>query len=61
MFGTFVKETIPPVYGLTKNIDTFNPIRIAFHEWIDMMRDMRQAPDWKTRLKIPFMPPGWKG
>ncbi len=60
MFGTFVKETIPPVYGLTKNIDTHNPIRIAFHEWIDMLRDMRHAPGWKTRVKIPFMPPGWK-
>jgi len=60
MFGTFVKETIPPVYGLTKNIDTYNPIRIAFHEWVDMLRDMRNAPDWKTRLKIPFKPPGWK-
>jgi sterol desaturase/sphingolipid hydroxylase (fatty acid hydroxylase superfamily) len=60
MFGTFVKETIPPVYGLTKNIDTYNPIRIAFHEWIDMIRDMRLAPHWMTRLKIPFMPPGWK-
>ena len=23
-------------YGLTKNIHTFNPVKIAFHEWADM-------------------------
>ena len=30
----------PPRYGIVKNIDTFNPIRIAFHEWLAIGRDL---------------------
>ena len=30
MFGTFQPEEEKPVYGLTKNVNTFNPIKIAF-------------------------------
>jgi hypothetical protein len=41
MFGTFVPELDEdmPRYGIVKNIGTFNPVRVAFHEWIDMFRD----------------------
>ncbi len=41
MFGTFVaeREDDPPKYGLINNISTYNPIRIAFHEWAAMFRD----------------------
>lgn len=30
MFGTFQPEEEKPVYGLTKNVNTFNPVKIAF-------------------------------
>ena len=33
LFGTFEPEDDAVVYGLTKNIDTFNPWRIAIHEY----------------------------
>ena len=36
LFGTFEPEDEPVVYGLTKNIDTFNPVRIATHEYVDI-------------------------
>ena len=36
LFGTFEREDEPVVYGLTKNIDTFNPARIATHEHADI-------------------------
>lgn len=29
LFGTFEREDEPVVYGLTKKIDTFNPLRVA--------------------------------
>ncbi len=32
MFGSFVAETERPVYGLTKNIGTHNPLKVATHE-----------------------------
>jgi sterol desaturase/sphingolipid hydroxylase (fatty acid hydroxylase superfamily) len=60
LFGTFVPEGDEKVvYGLTKNIYTYNPVRIAFKEWMDLARDVRQAPDWKTAWRYIFAPPGW--
>ena len=59
LFGTFQLEEEHPSYGLTRNIGTYNPIRIAFHEWADIFRDFRAAPDWKSRLHYVFGPPGW--
>jgi sterol desaturase/sphingolipid hydroxylase (fatty acid hydroxylase superfamily) len=45
MFGTFVEETKAdkPIYGVVSNIHTFNPFRIAFHEWVGMARDIGLA------------------
>ena len=40
LFGTFEPEDEPVVYGLTKNIDTFNPAVIASHEYRDIVRDV---------------------
>ena len=59
MFGTFEPERAPVTYGLTKNIETFNPLRIAFHEWIAMFRDAAQASSWRSRLGYLLAPPGW--
>jgi sterol desaturase/sphingolipid hydroxylase (fatty acid hydroxylase superfamily) len=50
MFGTFEPEHEKVIYGLTKNINSYNPLRIAFHEWIDIWRDARSAQSWKQRL-----------
>jgi sterol desaturase/sphingolipid hydroxylase (fatty acid hydroxylase superfamily) len=60
MFGTFVPEEEKPVYGLTKNIGSYNPFRIAFHEWIDLWNDVRVAPSWRLKMKYVFGRPGWK-
>jgi sterol desaturase/sphingolipid hydroxylase (fatty acid hydroxylase superfamily) len=62
MFGTFEPEVDeePPVYGLTKNITTYNPFKIAFHEWVDMFRDAAQPGiQFKDRVGYLFNPPGW--
>lgn len=61
IFGTFEPEDMrdPPVYGLTKNIETYNPFRIAFHEWIDIGRDVWQANSWQARRRYVFGRPGW--
>jgi sterol desaturase/sphingolipid hydroxylase (fatty acid hydroxylase superfamily) len=59
LFGTFEEEIERPVYGLTKNIHSYNPLRVAFHEWRDIIRDVLNASDWRTRFKYVFGPPGW--
>lgn len=59
LFGTFQEEEEHPNYGLTTNINTFNPIRVATHEWVDIFKDVRQAKHWKHALGYLFGPPGW--
>jgi sterol desaturase/sphingolipid hydroxylase (fatty acid hydroxylase superfamily) len=62
MFGSFVEERTDdmPRYGLVSNIATFNPLRVAFHEWVAMLRDASQPGlGFGDRLSYLFMPPGW--
>lgn len=62
LFGTFEPEDPGdrPRFGLTKNISTYNPVRIAFHEWADILHDVRQAPGWSNKLRYVFGRPGWR-
>ncbi|HEU5061305.1 MAG TPA: sterol desaturase family protein [Kofleriaceae bacterium] len=59
LFGTFEPEREPVDYGLTKNLDSHNPIRIAFHDWQALARDLVRAPDLRARLGYLLAPPGW--
>jgi sterol desaturase/sphingolipid hydroxylase (fatty acid hydroxylase superfamily) len=58
MFGTYELEREPCEYGLTKNIHTYNPFRIAFHEWADIVRDVRAARTLNEAMKSVFGRPG---
>jgi sterol desaturase/sphingolipid hydroxylase (fatty acid hydroxylase superfamily) len=60
LFGTFEPEGARVVYGLTRNINSYNPVRIAFHEWMDIRYDVRHAPAWRVKLRYIFGRPGWK-
>ena len=59
LFGSFTEEQQRPTYGLTKNIETYNPLRIATHEWGDLIQDQMQSLSWRDRLGYLFGPPGW--
>jgi sterol desaturase/sphingolipid hydroxylase (fatty acid hydroxylase superfamily) len=59
IFGSFEPEVRRVQYGLTKNIDTFNPVRVAFHEWVAIARDVARAKTWRERIGYAFGPPGW--
>jgi len=62
LFGSFAAETDaePPRYGIVKNIETYNPIRIAFHEWIAIARDLAAASSVRGAIGAAFGPPGWR-
>ena len=62
LFGTFSREEDlePPVYGLTHNIATFNPVKVAFGEYANLMRDCSRADRWQDRLRYVFLAPGWR-
>jgi sterol desaturase/sphingolipid hydroxylase (fatty acid hydroxylase superfamily) len=59
LFGTFEPERAPVRYGLTKNIDTFSPFRIAFHEWASMARQAWSGRGLREALGYVLLPPGW--
>ena len=45
LFGTYEEEDEPVVYGLTRNINTFRPSRIATHEHLEMLADVASAAE----------------
>ena len=59
LFGSFEPERARVRYGLTSNLHTYNPLRIAFHEWAALGRDLARAPDGRARLGVLFAAPGW--
>jgi len=61
LFGTFIPEDAadPPIYGLTRNIGSFNPLRIAVHEWVAIGKDVWAAPGLVAKLAYVFGRPGW--
>ncbi|MEL6364011.1 MAG: sterol desaturase family protein [Pseudomonadota bacterium] len=61
MFGTFVPERREetPVYGIVKNLRSFNPLVIAFHEYRSILRDLLSARSLKDAWGFLWGPPGW--
>ena len=59
LFGSFEPEGAPVDYGLTKNLDSFHPLAVGFHEWIAMFRDAARAGSWRVSLGHTLRPPGW--
>jgi alkylglycerol monooxygenase len=59
MFGTFQAEEERPTYGITKPINSWNPIFANFSHYVEMGKDLKQIPGWGDRVKYLFMKPGW--
>ena len=62
LFGTFQEEleSVPAVYGITRPVRTWNPIKINFqHMWL-MLKDAWYAKNWGDKFKVFYMPAGWR-
>ena len=59
LFGTFQPETHRPTYGLTHPVNTYNLIKLQYGDYADLWRDVKNAPDFRTRVNYLFKPPGW--
>lgn len=61
IFGTFEKEddNEKVEYGLTKNLNSYNPFNMVFHEWQAIIIDLKQKLTFKQKLMYVFGPPGW--
>ena len=62
LFGTFQEELpeVPPVYGITKPVRTWNPIKINFQHLGQLAFDAWHARHWSDKLRIWWMPTGWR-
>jgi sterol desaturase/sphingolipid hydroxylase (fatty acid hydroxylase superfamily) len=62
MFGTFQEELddVPPVYGVTRPVSTWNPIKINFqHLWL-LAKDAWRTQSLQDKARVWFMPTGWR-
>lgn len=60
LFGSFQGETERVRYGLTKNIGTFNPLKVVSHEYEAIWEDVRSTRSWRDRLGYLLRGPGWR-
>ena len=58
IFGTFEPEGERVRYGLTQNIRTFRPVRVAFHEYVAMWHDIGRTAGLRNKLGVVFRGPG---
>ncbi|MFY7839298.1 MAG: sterol desaturase family protein, partial [Lacibacter sp.] len=61
-FGTYQEELAdkPPVYGITRPVQTWNPIKINFmHLWL-LIKDAWHTKSWNDKFRIWVMPTGWR-
>jgi alkylglycerol monooxygenase len=61
-FGTFQEELpdVPPVYGITRPVRTWNPIKINFqHVWL-LIKDAWRTKDWKEKFTLWFRHTGYR-
>ena len=61
LFGTFIPERKDEQirYGIVSQLGTFNPFRVAFHEWAGIVRDVASAKSLRDVWGYVFGPPGW--
>ena len=61
IFGTFAPEVDEEAcrYGLVQDLGTFNPVRVAIHEWVGIAKDMWSTKSIKDKIKYLIAPPGW--
>lgn len=60
IFGTYQTEIEQPVYGITDQLDSSNPLTINFHEFISIYKDIVKSKHTPHKARYVFGRPGWK-
>ena len=62
VFGTLepLRDEEPPIYGITRPVDTASFWDVHFREFVLLFRDVRDAGSWSARFGYLFRPPGWR-
>lgn len=59
MFGTFQPEEEKPTYGITKPINSWNPVFANVSHYVEMAHDLKRIPKWYDKFRYLFKKPGW--
>lgn len=59
IFGSFQPEEERPTYGLTKNINSFNPVVVALKTWSELFQKALHSGSFFNGLNYFIKPPGW--
>lgn len=57
IFGTFQPEEEEPIYGITTPVNSYNPITLCFHEWADIVKDVRASKSFREAYAMVFTRP----
>jgi sterol desaturase/sphingolipid hydroxylase (fatty acid hydroxylase superfamily) len=62
LFGTFQEEldVQPVIFGVTTPLASWNPLWANAQFYVALWRDAQRAESWWDRLRIWFMPTGWR-
>ena len=60
IWGTFQEEEETPRYGLTRDFDSRNPIKVWFSEWPELLRDLFKSRSLSEAISYLFRGPGWR-
>lgn len=53
------REDIPPIYGITREMNPGSFLDVYFGEFVALGRDVYRAPGLRNKLLYLIMPPGW--
>ena len=60
LFGTFAEEREPVRYGVTTPVNSFDPLRLQLSWWRLLWADARATRSWWDKLRLWWMPTGWR-
>lgn len=62
LFGSFQPEleNVPAVYGVSRPVQTWNPIKINFLHMKLLLQDAWRTKNWNEKLKVFYGPTGWR-
>lgn len=60
MFGTYQKEEEPVVFGSLNPVESWSPNKINFQFWFYLLQDAIRTQSWWDKIRLWFMPLGWR-
>ncbi len=60
LFGTFQREEEEVMYGVTKPLQSWNPLWAQIDYYADLRKEWRELSGWRERVQLLFLKPGWR-